>query len=148
MIVMQTEDIDDIKKVLCDDSIYHLISNDKCPSSDEFEPPVNKDYTYIAGYVNGDIIALMIYHSYEDGNKCHFHVLPSYRLKYARDFAKKSLEYRGELPLYVEISDLHKSTLNFALSNGFNKIGIKEGDKMISKSIYNINVLRYKNELC
>lgn len=144
MIVKETTSADEIKAILCNGAIYECITGDNCPKADDFEPPIDKCYTYVAGYVNGVIMAIMVYHEYEDGNKCHVQVLPEYRKEYAREFGEQSLEYRGTLPLYAEIPDLYKNVLNFAVSNNFEVIKVKENEYIKNGVFYDVNVLRYK----
>ncbi|GAG48557.1 unnamed protein product, partial [marine sediment metagenome] len=128
MIVKQINNAEDIKKVLCVGAIYECITDDECPHIDDFEPPTDQCYTYIAGYANGEIIAIMVYHKYLDGNECHIQVLPEHRKQHAKDFAEQALLFRGTLPLYAEIPDLYKNVLNFACSFGFEVIDVKEND--------------------
>jgi len=139
----QTVDIDDIKTVLCNAVIYDSISDDECPKAEEFEPPIT-DCLYIGGYVKDKLIALMIYHKYLDGNKCHVQVLPEHRKEHAINFGEQALEFRGTLPLYAEIPDLYKNVLAFALMNNFKVIDVRENDYIKNGEAYNVNVLRYK----
>ena len=143
MIVKQTNEIGEIIAVLCNPAIYGTITDDNCPKSSDFVPPLD-NYKYIGGYVNGQIIALMVYHKYLDGNKCHVQVLPEYRKEHAEKFGEQSLLFRGTLPLYAEIPDLYKNVLAFALLNDFSIIKVKENDYIKNGHVYNVNVLRYK----
>jgi hypothetical protein len=143
LIVRETKYIADIKAVLCNDAIYDTISGDDCPLLKDFEPPVNEEYYYVGGYVGGDIIALMVYHKYLDGNICHVQVLPEYRKEYAIKFGEQSLLFRGTLPLYAEIPDLYKNVLDFALMNNFRVVDVKENDYIKNGKLYNVNVLEY-----
>ncbi len=144
MIVKETTNLDDIEAVLCNPSIYDTITGDECPLIEDFEPPVNDDYLYIGGYVNGEIAAIMVYHKYLDGNECHVQVLPKYRKEHAIKFGQQSLLFRGTVPLYAEIPDLYKNVLAFALLNDFEVIDIKKNDYIKNGKTYNVNVLRYK----
>tara|TARA_B100000809_G_C14897222_1_gene444891 strand:- start:79 stop:528 length:450 start_codon:yes stop_codon:yes gene_type:complete len=143
MILKETVSIDDIKAILCSASIYDTITGDTCPRSSDFEPPIDNDHFYVGGYVKGEIIALMVYHKYMDGNKCHVQVLPEYRKEYARKFGEQSLLFRGTLPLYAEIPELYKNVLDFALLNDFKVIDVKKGDYIKNGQTYNVNVLEY-----
>ena len=145
MIVKQIDDVEDIKKVLCVGSIYECITDDTCPPADEFEPPTDQCYTYVAGYVNGEIIGIMVYHKYLDGNECHIQVLPDYRKQHAREFAEQALLFRGTLPLYAEIPDLYKNVINFAIAHDFEVIDTKENNYIKNGKTYNTNVLRYRD---
>jgi len=145
VIVKETNNADDIKAILCQGAIYECITDDECPPVDEFEPPTDQNYTYIAGYVNGEIIAIMVYHKYLDGNECHIQVLPEFRKKHAREFAEQALMFRGTLPLYAEVPDLYKNVLNFALAHNFEVIDTKENDYIKNGKPYNTNVLRFKD---
>ena len=144
MILKETVNVDDIKTILCNTSIYDTITGDTCPSSLDFEPPINDDHLYIGGYVKGEIIALMVYHKYKDGNKCHVQVLPEHRKEYAKKFGEQSLLFRGTLPLYAEIPDLYKNVLDFALMNDFKIVDVMQNDYVKNGKTYNVNVLKYK----
>jgi hypothetical protein len=144
LILKETTNIDDIKAVLCHPDIYDAITDDQCPAIECFEPPVNDEYLYIGGYVKGEIIAVMVYHKYKDGNKCHVQVLPAHRKEHAKKFGQQSLLFRGTVPLYAEIPDLYKNVLDFALLNDFEVISVIENDYIKNGKTYNVNVLRYK----
>jgi hypothetical protein len=148
LIVKETTSIDDIKAILCNPVIYDTITDDNSPLAKNFEPPVNDDYLYIGGYVNGQIIALMVYHKYLDGNKCHLQVLPEHRKEYAINFGEQSLLFKGTLPLYAEIPDLYKNVLAFALSNSFKVKSVKENDYIKNGKTYNVNVLEFQDGIC
>lgn len=143
MILKQTTDIDEIKAILCNPSIYDTITGDSCPLVGDFDPPITNDYFYVGGYIDGEIIALMVYHKYLDGNECHVQVLPEYRKEYAIKFGEQSLCFRGTLPLYAEIPDLYKNVLGFALLNNFKVIDIKKDEYIKNGKTYNVNVLEY-----
>ena len=143
MIVKETTNIDEIKAVLCDPEIYDTISDDNDPELSKFEPPVTDKYLYVGGYVKGEIIALMVYHKYLDGNKCHVQVLTEFRKKYAKEFGEQSLIFRGTRPLYAEIPDLYQNVLDFAKLNNFEIIERKDDGYIKSGVNYSINVLRY-----
>ncbi len=132
-----------LKSVLCHPEIYDTISSDECPSIEDFEPPITDDYSYIVGYVKGEAIGVMIYHSYRDGNECHVQVLPHHRKEHAIEFGEQALNFRGTLPLYAEIPDLYKNVLAFALLNDFKVIEVKENNYIKNGKTYNVNVLRY-----
>lgn len=143
MIVKETTNIDDIKAVLCNPTIYDTITDDNCPKANEFEPPL-KDHVYIGGYVKGQIVALMVYHKYLDGNKCHVQVLPECRKEHAKRFGEQSLLFKGTRPLYAEIPDLYKNVLDFAKRNNFEIIKRINNGHIKNGVSYTVNVLRYK----
>ena len=143
LIVKITTDSTDIKAILCDPAIYDTITDDNSPLAEDFEPPINDDYLYIGGYVDGQIIALMVYHKYLDGNKCHVQVLPKFRKEHAKEFGEQSLQFKGTRPLYAEIPDLYKNVLDFALLNNF-KVTTRINNGHIKNGVeYTVNVLRY-----
>ncbi len=129
MIIKETIDPDEIKRVLCHPEIYPCItSDDECPDLEDFEPPM--DAEYIGGYVGCDIIGIMVYHTYKDGFECHIQVLPEYRKEYAREFAQMALEIgkAKNASIYAEIPDCYPNVLKFAKSFGFNETGsIEDG---------------------
>ena len=148
MIIKGTANLDDIKSILCNPAIYDTISDDNDPAIESFEPPITDEYLYIGGYVKGEIVALMVYHKYLDGNECHVQVLPRFRKEHAINFGQQSLEFRGTVPLYAEIPDLYKNVLDFALLNNFKVIDIKENDYIKNGKTYNVNVLEFQNGIC
>ena len=141
MIVKETTNIDDVKAVLCNPAIYDTITEDNSPLAEEFQP-VFEDHLYIGGYVKGEIIALMVYHKYLDGNKCHVQVLPEFRKEYALKFGEQSLLFRGTLPLYAVIPDLYQNVLEFAKHFDFKVIDRKSESYVKSGKSYNDNILR------
>lgn len=144
MIVKETKDLDEIKAVLCNPSIYDTITDDNSPLIDDFEPPVNEEYKYIAGYVDNEIIGVTVYHKYLDGNKVHFQVLPEHRKEHAIKFGEQAIKFKGTLPLYAEIPDLYQNVLNFAFINGFKVVEVKENDYTKNGETYNVNILRFE----
>jgi len=143
LIVKETTNREDIEAVLCNPAIYDTITDDNSPLIEDFEPPITDEYLYVGGYVKGEIAALMVYHKYLDGNKCHVQVLSRYRKEYAINFGEQSLLFRGNSPLYAEIPDLYKNVLAFALLNNFKVIDVKENDYIKNGKTYNVNVLEY-----
>ena len=145
MIVKETTSADDIKAILCNPAIYDTISDDNDPKLESFNPPINDEYLYVGGYAKGEIIVLMVYHKYLDGNKCHVQVLPEFRRKYALEFGEQSLRFSGTRPLYAEIPDLYQNVLDFAKSNNFEIID-RYDDGYIKNGVkYSTNVLRYND---
>jgi hypothetical protein len=90
---------------------------------------------------------LMVYHAYDDGNKCHLMVLPEFRSKYAKRFLKESLHYNSDLPLYVEIPEINKNVIFFALANGFKRLRVNEKAFLKNGKIYDTNILIYNSEV-
>lgn len=137
MEVRETKNIDEIKEVLCHPEIFPCISDDNLTYSGDFEPPITDDIQYIAGFVDGDIIGIMIYHKVTGGLKCHIQVLPEYRKKYARQFARIAIEF-GEAKnsiIYSEIPTCYPNVIKFAKEFGFTETGsiiedyLKDGKK-------------------
>jgi hypothetical protein len=143
MIVKETTDLGDIKAILCNPAIYDTITEDNSPLAEGFTP-VFEEHLYIGGYVKGEIIALMVYHKYLDGNKCHVQVLPEFRKEYALKFGLKSLLFRGSLPLYAVIPDLYKNVLEFSFLFGFEVIKTTENTYIKNGQSYDDNILRLK----
>lgn len=109
--------------MLCHPGIYPCISQDGNPPADEFKPPM--DACYIGGYIDGAIIAIMIYHPYKDGLKCHIQVLPEFREKYAKEFGRIVLNF-GEAKnaiIYADIPTCFENVITFAEGFGFEITG-------------------------
>lgn len=144
MILAEINDRESINKVLKNPDIYDVISSDGCPDACDMEFPINDDYQYIAGFVGGEIIGILVYHSYKDGRECHVQVLPEYRFDFAIEFGKQALKFKGDLPLYAEIPEKYKNVLAFAKANKFEIIG-EHSDKYIKNGVeYPVKILKYK----
>ncbi len=149
MIIAETKNIEEIKSILCHPEIYKVIGDDNSMSSDQFEPPLTQ--AYVAGYVEGDIIGIMIYHRFQGKLKCHIQVLPEYRKQYAQEFARMVLSF-GEAKnaiIYAEIPECYQNVLKFAKSFGFLETGnVIEKDCLKDGVYYDVIELRLKNGNC
>ena len=148
MIVCPTKDRNEIDAILKHPVIYNTITDDNCGKAEDCEIPINNDYQYIGGYVNGKIIAIMVYHKYKDGNKCHVQVLPDYRKEHALQFGEQSLMFKGTQPLYAEIPSLYKNVLDFAFGFGFEVIETKKQDYCKDGKLYDLKILRFNDGIC
>lgn len=119
MIIRETKDIQEIKSVLCHPAIYPRIKGDLSLEPDDFIPPMD-DVLYLGGYDN-TIFAVTCFHPFRDGLKFHPNVLPEYRLRYARDFARKCL-LMVQCEVYAEVPLEFKKAINFAKKLGFDSI--------------------------
>ena len=146
MIVKKITNEDEIRTILCNPDIYDTIASDECPAIDDFEIPFD-NHRYIGGFVNGEIIALMVYHTYKDGNKCHVQVLPEHRKEYAKKFGEQSLMFRGTQPLYAEIASLYQNVLDFALIFRFEILDKKIADYKKNGQLYETYILRFNDGL-
>jgi hypothetical protein len=145
LIVCPTKDRQEIDSILKHPEIYDTITDDSCDPSECYEIPINNDYQYIGGYVNGKIIAIMVYHKYNDGNKCHVQVLPEYRKTHALQFGEQSLIFRGTQPLYAEIPSLYQNVLDFAFRFGFEVIETKTQDFCKDGKLHDLHILRFND---
>ncbi len=146
MIVKETTNIDDIKAVLCHPAIYGCISSDDSPDSSEFEPPITDEYLYVGGYVNGEIVSIMVYHDFRDGTELHIQVLPEHRSRYALEFGERALLFRGNKPLYAVIPDTYNNVLEYAKSFGFDVIERNKSKQTKNGKYFIDNVLKYMRD--
>lgn len=144
----ETVDRKDIEAILKHPVIYDAISDDYSPILEKFTAPINDKYRYIGGYVNNKIIALMVYHSFMDGNTCHVQVLPEYRHKHALQFGQQSLLYRGNDPLYAQIPSLYENVLAFAESFGFQVFDKRLADYRKDGKQYDTYIMRFTHGIC
>lgn len=145
MIIAETKDIDLIKSVLCHPEIYERINGDGSPKREDFEPPL--DIQYIAGYVDSDIIGLMIYHTVNGRIECHLQVLPEYRQKYARKFARMAFSF-GEAKnatIFAEIPECYPEVIRFAKDLNFRKFGTIIEGRSKGGILYDVEILRLEN---
>lgn len=148
LVVKETRNINEIHAILKRPDIYENISCDDSPCSEHFTAPVSERYRYIAAFVDGEIIGLMVYHSFMDGEVCHIQVLPEFRKCYAKEFGEKALKFKGDCPLYSEIPDNYQNVLNFAKSFGFEVIEKLNKGYCKNGIEYQINLLRFNYGVC
>lgn len=150
MVIHEINDPDLIKRVLCHPEIYSCIIDDACPGRDEFEPPIHPTIQYVAGFVGGDIIGVMIYHDKGDMIKTHIQVLPVYREQYAREFARMALNFgkAKNAMLYAEIPECFPNVKRFAESFGFKETGKTPNGRKINGIIHDVAVMRLDNHGC
>jgi hypothetical protein len=145
MIVKETTDKEEIKAVLCHPEIYDCIAGDGCPPREEFEPPIDSEHKYIGGFVKGEIIALMVYHAFNNGSECHVQVIPTHREQFAFDFGKKSLGFRdASKPLYATIPTKYPNVLSFASLFGFEAVKTIKDDYTKNGKKYDNILLEYR----
>lgn len=145
MIVRETRCLGEIKKILCDPEIYRVISDDNRPSIEEFEPPLERGITYLGGYVDNEIIALMIYHTENERLYCHIQVLPEFREQYAKEFATKALNEQLEdsQECWCEIPICYVNVLRFAIGFGFEYVERQYKSYLNNGELIDIMVMRY-----
>jgi len=119
VIIRETKDIEEIKSILCHPEIFPRISGDCGLTAKKFEPPL-EGVIYLGGYEDG-IFAVSCFHCFRDGLKFHPNVLPEYRLRYARIFAKQCLSML-KCEVYAEVPLKYKRAINFAKKLGFDSI--------------------------
>lgn len=143
MIVRETKDVSEIKAILCSPIIYDTISDDNSGPIDEFEPEL-LEHSYIAGYVDGEIIGLMVYHQHEEQNLCHVQVLKTHRAKHARKFGEASLVFKPDGPLYAIIPSCYENVLSFADMFNFRPIDKRQGTYIKGGIAYDDIILKHE----
>lgn len=142
MITRETKDKGEIKSVLCHPAIWDTIATGVDMLPDDFDPPISKEYEYLGGYVDDEIMALMVYHIVDGIVKVHVQVLPEYRKDYALEFGKKAIE-NGEKygQLYAEIPTCYPNVLEFAALNGFEHTGTRDNEYKRNGLYYDVHEL-------
>jgi len=143
MIVRKTYDRNEIKEILCHPEIYELISDDDSPPRELFTPPI-EGVDYLGCYVNNEIIGLSVYNYVNDNLYMHFQVLPVYRKKYARKFARMALDIgkAKNASIYAEIPVCFPNVISFAEGFGFEIIGKKNEGRKKSGIVHEVKILR------
>jgi hypothetical protein len=132
----QTQDIDDIKSILCHPEIYDRIAEDGMPSVEEYEPELDgvicimdegKKGVMLFHWVNGITL------------ECHVQVLPKYRNE-AHKFGQLALEWMWDntkaTKVVAQIPELYPDVVKFAYNNGFQREGINESSYLKNGQIY------------
>lgn len=118
MIVEKTKNFNDIKKILFDPEIYERIK-----ISDDMPTLPTDNVDYVAGYHEGEIIALMVYYKRNDFTTCHVHVLKTHRAHLAVKFGREALKMRCDNVLYTNIPKKYTKVIRFAEYFGFCHLG-------------------------
>ena len=108
---------DEIKAILETPGIWECIAD----PGDELPPELDtENEIYIVGYFAGEPIGVFIID--EDGETCHFQVIPKHRKLWAVIFAKKCLQWcvdNGFNKLRALIPDDYPNVKDFGLKVGF-----------------------------
>jgi len=149
MIIKKTEDIEEIRSILCHPEIYLCIAGDSSPPANEFVIPL-QGITYYGCYVEGEIIGLVLYHVDNERLFGHFQVLPKYREKYAAKFAIKTLneQLKKHGSVYAEIPVCYPNVLRFVLGFGFKEIESSDKPYIKDGEPYEIKILRCDYGVC
>jgi len=147
VIVHEINDVHLINEVLCHPEIYGCISSDGSVPADEFRPPLSPKIQYVAGFVDGAIIGLMIYHDKVDKVKCHIQVLPEYRKEYAKEFARMALNFgkAKNAIIYAEVPECYPNVLKFSKEFGFTETGKIENDYIKGGKHHDVIILGLNN---
>lgn len=119
MIVKQTFNTEDVKKVICHPEVFSEIKGDYDVAAEEFDPRF-EDVVYFGGY-DDEVFGIAAYQPFRDGLKYHPNVLPNYRQKYGKRFVEYTVTMI-ECPLYAEIPNRRKRLINLAKKLGFDSI--------------------------
>jgi hypothetical protein len=137
MILKSTDDIELIRSVVKE--VYQEITTDDDPCFDAFKP-VLENRKYLAGYVKGECIGIVVYCFNKDRTMIHIVVKPEFRGRYAWILAKKALKDRAGI-IFTEIPDLYPNVIKFAEKLGF-EIVDRSKTCLIGGAEYAVNTLR------
>lgn len=138
-----TKDADIIKLILCHPAIYATIGGDKAPLPEQFEPPISDDFEYLAGYVDDQPMALMVYHFLPDKTKVHVQVLPEFRKSHSRDFGRAAMAHGSQYgTLHADIPVCYPNVVLFAKQNGFKETGIRQWSYSKGGLLWNVLEMR------
>lgn len=139
MITIKIAPIEDVKTVVFDSELYDRITDDNCPSKEDFTLPTD-GYTAIGGYIHGKIASMFIVHD----SKLHFMVLKPYRL-YAWELLRDSFKFYPH-NVYVQIPSLYRPVINFAKNFGFIETKIDKKAHKKDNRLYDVHTLTYEAE--
>ncbi len=109
--VIRTVDRTLINSVLLAPGIFEVISD-----GEAVDVPIDDKHVYLAGYVNDEVIGLVILHPITlddvDGLEGHFQVLPQYRKAHALAFAQAVLQHIT-LPIFGIVPKKYQNVIAF-----------------------------------
>ena len=118
-VVKETKNTSEIEKIIFDNEIYDRI---KIEGIEVKKLPI-KNTIYIGGYLNDEIIAVMVYYRRTKYTTCHIHVLKAHRARLAARFGWESLLMRPCNVLYTNIPSKFPEVIKFAEHFGFKYVG-------------------------
>jgi hypothetical protein len=135
----------DIETVLKHPEIWGRVSSDITVPADEWA--INRFGLYLGGYVDDDVVAVMVFHEVADKvGQCHIHTLPEVRKQYASQFAEGAFEwywtYFDHDSLIAEIPTLYPDVIGFAKKFGFKEVGVGRTQFLKSGQLYDKVVLK------
>tara|TARA_R110000824_G_scaffold76487_10_gene193742 strand:+ start:151 stop:567 length:417 start_codon:yes stop_codon:yes gene_type:complete len=126
VIIEQTFSLDVINYVLKEPQVWQEVCGQYNELIEDIEPNL-RDYIYLVGHVNMDIIGLFIIHGSEYGYKCHVQVLPEHRKEHALEFGKKVIDWTWNNTdinkLIALIPQKFPNVIGFAETQGFKDLG-------------------------
>ena len=136
MIITQTQNIGDIKGILCHPEIYDRIAEDGMPNWEDYEPDIDG----VMCVMDENKIGVMLYHWVNGITlECHIQILPEYR-KEANKFCQLALQWAWDntkaTKIVAQIPELYPDVVKFAYKNGFQLEGMNEKSYMKNGKIY------------
>ena len=142
MIVKETRCKKDILKILNDNDIYERMASDDIKGK---KPKVSFEFKkYIGCYVSNKIVGVCIYRKFDKGSVVHFYVLPEHRKLHATKFAKECLKFKPDGDLFAITPSCFREVIRFAVSIGFERIGIHEKEFKKDNINYKQVITRFK----
>ena len=129
MIIERTEDLAIIDGILKHPEIWETIAGDNANDDSANHPtPINSDYLYLKGVVDGVVIGLVVVHLTTQGwYQGHVQVLPEYRHDHAFVFGHDALEWIWEntvIPKIIAmVPELYPNVKKFLDLQGFAQEG-------------------------
>ena len=142
LVVRETVDLNEIKKVMLDPEIYGRVKVDNKKADITLDNAL-----YIGGYVNGEIVAVMVYYKQIDVTTCHVQVLKSHRAALAVKFGKMALELRCDDILYTTIPSRYPDVIRFSKHFGFKYVTTMKNKSIKDGKACDLNVYRWEFSL-
>ena len=127
MIVRETSNIDDVKKIIFDPEIYERIK-----IGDSKPELTTKNTRYIGAYLNNEIIGVLVYYTRKNYTTCHIQVLKAHRAALAVKFGRIALGFSHSEVLFTNAPKQFTDVIRFIKYFNFKKIG-SDGDSLIFK---------------
>lgn len=131
MIEIREPSREEIKSILTDPEIYDRITDDDCPSREDYEFSDPFGSQYFGGYVDGRLIGVVIHH---DG-EIHVNILKDFRREHKSELLREALKRIDRDEVRAEIPSLFPSIIQFAKDEGFREERIvKDGYRKNGKT--------------
>ena len=125
MIVKEIFDLKEVEKIMFDPEIY-----DRIKISEDKPKLPTENVRYIGGFLQGELIGVIVYYRRKRYTTCHIQVLKAHRAALAVKFGRMALKLSETNVLFTNIPKRFPDVIRFVKFFKFKQVAI-DGDSLI-----------------